>query len=134
MTYQEKSPLETELLTRASTVLPQSNLCNINYEMIIKKGLRGHVWDESGNEYIDYLLGSGPMVVGHSHPKVIEAVLNQLDNGTTFFATNEKAIELAEEIVKAVPCAEKVRFFSTGSEALYMQCAQLEPIPAKTKY
>ena len=57
------------------------------------------------------------MVVGHSHPKVIEAVLNQLDNGTTFFATNEKAIQLAEEIVKAVPCAEKVRFFSTGSEA-----------------
>ena len=117
MTYQEKSPLETELLSRASTVLPQSNLGNINYEMIIKKGLRGHVWDESGNEYIDYLLGSGPMVVGHSHPKVIEAVLNQLENGTTFFATNEKAIQLAEEIVKAVPCAEKVRFFSTGSEA-----------------
>ena len=117
MTYQEKSSLETELLRRASSVLPQSNLGNINYEMIIKKGLRGHVWDESGNEYIDYLLGSGPMVVGHSHPKVIEAVLNQLDNGTTFFATNEKAIQLAEEIVKAVPCAEKVRFFSTGSEA-----------------
>ena len=117
MTYQEKNSLETELLRRASSVLPQSNLGNINYEMIIKKGLRGHVWDESGNEYIDYLLGSGPMVVGHSHPKVIEAVLNQLDNGTTFFATNEKAIQLAEEIVKAVPCAEKVRFFSTGSEA-----------------
>ena len=117
MTYQEKNSLETELLRRASSVLPQSNLGNINYEMIIKKGLRGHVWDESGNEYIDYLLGSGPMVVGHSHPKVIEAVLNQLQNGTTFFATNEKAIQLAEEIVKAVPCAEKVRFFSTGSEA-----------------
>ena len=117
MTYQEKSSLETELLRRASSVLPQSNLGNINYEMIIKKGLRGHVWDESGNEYIDYLLGSGPMVVGHSHPKVIESVLKQLDNGTTFFATNEKAIQLAEEIVKAVPCAEKVRFFSTGSEA-----------------
>ena len=117
MTYQEKSSLETELLRRASSVLPQSNLGNINHEMIIKKGLRGHVWDESGNEYIDYLLGSGPMVVGHSHPKVIESVLNQLDNGTTFFATNEKAIQLAEEIVKAVPCAEKVRFFSTGSEA-----------------
>ena len=117
MTYHEKNSLETELLRRASSVLPQSNLGNINYEMIIKKGLRGHVWDESGNEYIDYLLGSGPMVVGHSHPKVIEAVLNQLQNGTTFFATNEKAIQLAEEIVKAVPCAEKVRFFSTGSEA-----------------
>ena len=117
MTYKEKSPLETELLTRASEVLPQGNLGNINYELIIKRGLGGHVWDESGNDYIDYLLGSGPMVVGHSHPKVIEAVLDQLNDGTTFFATNEKAIQLAEEIVKAVPCAEKVRFFSTGSEA-----------------
>ena len=117
MTYNEKSPLEAELLRRASEVLPQGNLGNINYELIIKRGLGGHVWDESGNEYIDYLLGSGPMVVGHSHPKVIEAVLDQLNDGTTFFATNEKAIHLAEEIVKAVPCAEKVRFFSTGSEA-----------------
>ena len=117
MTYKEKSPLEAELLRRASEVLPQGNLGNINYELIIKRGLGGHVWDESGNEYIDYLLGSGPMVVGHSHPKVIEAVLDQLNDGTTFFATNEKAIQLAEEIVKAVPCAEKVRFFSTGSEA-----------------
>ena len=117
MTYKEKSPLEAELLRRASEVLPQGNLGNINYELIIKRGLGGHVWDESGKEYIDYLLGSGPMVVGHSHPKVIEAVLDQLNDGTTFFATNEKAIQLAEEIVKAVPCAEKVRFFSTGSEA-----------------
>ena len=117
MTYKEKSPLEAELLRRASEVLPQGNLGNINYELIIKRGLGGHVWDESGNEYIDFLLGSGPMVVGHSHPKVIEAVLDQLNDGTTFFATNEKAIQLAEEIVKAVPCAEKVRFFSTGSEA-----------------
>ena len=101
MTYKEKSPLEAELLRRASEVLPQGNLGNINYELIIKRGLGGHVWDESGNEYIDYLLGSGPMVVGHSHPKVIEAVLDQLNDGTTFFATNEKAIQLAEEIVKA---------------------------------
>ncbi|MBI49969.1 MAG: aspartate aminotransferase family protein [Chloroflexi bacterium] len=116
MAYQ-KTAYEKELLTRASAVLPQSNLGNINYDLIIKRGLGARVWDESDNEYIDYLLGSGPMVIGHSHPKVIEAVLTQLENGTTFFATNEKAIQLAEEIVKAVPCAEKVRFFSTGSEA-----------------
>ena len=116
MAYQ-KTAYEKELLTRASAVLPQSNLGNINYDLIIKRGSGARVWDESDNEYIDYLLGSGPMVIGHSHPKVIEAVLTQLENGTTFFATNEKAIQLAEEIVKAVPCAEKVRFFSTGSEA-----------------
>jgi|TARA_B100001971_G_scaffold102137_1_gene94121 glutamate-1-semialdehyde 2,1-aminomutase len=57
------------------------------------------------------------MIVGHSHPEVLAAVRQQLDKGTTFFAGNEHAIELAEEIVRAVPCAEQVRFVSTGSEA-----------------
>ena len=75
------------------------------------------MWDASGNEYVDYLLGSGPMIVGHAHPKVVAAVREQIERGTTFFASNEHAVLLAEEIVNAVPCADKVRFSSTGSEA-----------------
>jgi len=108
---------ERDILQRAAKVLPQGSLGNLNYDLIVNKGKGSHIWDESGNEYVDYLLGSGPMLVGHSNPPVLEAVLNQLGSGTTFFATNEKSVELAEEIVKAVPCAEKVRFLSTGSEA-----------------
>ena len=108
---------ERDILDRAAKVLPQGSLGNLNYDLIVNKGKGSHLWDESGNEYVDYLLGSGPMLVGHSNPPVLEAVLNQLSSGTTFFATNEKSVELAEEIVKAVPCAEKVRFLSTGSEA-----------------
>jgi len=108
---------ERDILDRAAKVLPQGSLGNLNYDLIVNKGKGSHIWDESGNEYVDYLLGSGPMLVGHSNPPVLEAVLNQLSSGTTFFATNEKSVELAEEIVKAVPCAEKVRFLSTGSEA-----------------
>jgi glutamate-1-semialdehyde 2,1-aminomutase len=84
---------------------------------VIDRGEGSHIWDVSGNQYIDYLLGSGPMLVGHAHPEVVEAVREQLDKGTTFFAANEHAILLANEIVQAVPCAEKVRFSSTGSEA-----------------
>ncbi len=57
------------------------------------------------------------MLIGHSHPEVIDVVREQLSRGTTFFANNEFAIELAEEIVSAVPCADKVRFSSTGTEA-----------------
>ena len=108
---------ERDILDRAARVLPQGSLGNLNYDLIVNKGKGSHIWDESGNEYVDYLLGSGPMLVGHSNPPVLESVLNQLSSGTTFFATNEKSVELAEEIVKAVPCAEKVRFLSTGSEA-----------------
>ena len=66
---------------------------------------------------MDYLIGSGPMLLGHGHPEVMEAVLEQLPKGMTFFANNAKGIELAEAIVEAVPCAEQVRFVTSGGEA-----------------
>jgi len=75
------------------------------------------VWDESGKEYVDFLLGSGPMLVGHAHPEVTAAAQARIAQGTTFFANNRYGIELAAAIVEAVPCAEQVRFVSTGSEA-----------------
>ena len=112
-----KKDNEKNIMQRASHVLPQGSLGNLNYDLVIERGKGSHVWDESGNEYIDYLLGSGPMIIGHSHDEVTKATITQLQKGTTFFANNEKAIQLAEEIIRAVPCAEKVRFFSTGSEA-----------------
>jgi len=83
----------------------------------VRDGRGGRVWDLSGNEYVDFLLGSGPMLVGHAHPEVLAAVREQLPRGTTFFATNVPGILLAEQIVAAVPCAERVRFVSSGSEA-----------------
>ena len=86
-------------------------------DLILSNGSRSRVWDQNGKEYVDYLLGSGPMIVGHSHPRVNEVVMNQLSKGTTFFITNDLSIILAEEIIDAVACAEKVRFCSTGSEA-----------------
>ncbi|MDE0744941.1 MAG: aminotransferase class III-fold pyridoxal phosphate-dependent enzyme [SAR202 cluster bacterium] len=117
MEHRTQTDHEKDILQRAAKVLPQGSLGNLNYDLIVNRGIGSHIWDESGNEYIDYLLGSGPMIVGHANSSVMEAVLNQLSSGTTFFATNEKAVELAEEIVRAVPCADKVRFCSTGSEA-----------------
>jgi glutamate-1-semialdehyde 2,1-aminomutase len=104
-------------LAKANRVLPGGTLGNPVSDIIVDRGMGSHVWDVSGNEYIDYLMGSGPMLVGHSHPEVMAVVAHQLERGTTFFATNEHAILLAEEIVRAVPCAEKVRFCTTGSEA-----------------
>ena len=108
---------ERELIEKAHRYFPAGSLGNLSMDLVIREGRGGRVWDTSGNEYVDYLLGSGPMLVGHAHPEVTAAVREQLDHGTTFFASNEHAILLGEEIVKAVPCAEKVRFSSTGSEA-----------------
>ena len=117
MGRQISSDKEKELKRKANKFLPGGSLGNVSNDVIISEGRGGRVWDVSGNEYIDYLLGSGPMLLGHSHPDVVTAVLAQIERGTTFFVNNEHAILLAEEIVKAVPCAEKVRFSSSGTEA-----------------
>jgi len=117
MTEVKHSAAETALMEKARSVLPAGGFGNLSFDIVIREGRAGHVWDVSGNEYIDYLLGSGPMFIGHGDPDVVAAVQAQIPRGTTFFANNEPGILLAEEIVKAVPCAEKVRYVSSGSEA-----------------
>jgi glutamate-1-semialdehyde 2,1-aminomutase len=112
-----RSAHETELAAKAGRYLAGGTLGNLMEEVILARGRGSRVWDVSGNEYVDYLLGSGPMLVGHAHPEVVAAVREQLELGSTFFANNEHAILLAEEISKAMPCAEKVRFCSSGTEA-----------------
>jgi glutamate-1-semialdehyde 2,1-aminomutase len=113
----QKIHTQSEWITRANQVLPAGGFGNFDPGIIIARGKGAHVWDEDGHEYIDYLIGSGPMLFGHGHPEVMEAVLEQLPKGMTFFANNTKGIELAEEITKAVPCAVQVRFVTSGGEA-----------------
>jgi glutamate-1-semialdehyde 2,1-aminomutase len=117
MDARTRSPHETELAAKAGRYLAGGTLGNLAEDVILARGRGSRVWDVSGHEYIDYLLGSGPMLVGHAHPEVVAAVREQLELGSTFFANNEPAILLAEEISKAMPCAEKVRFCSSGTEA-----------------
>lgn len=102
---------------RAAAVLPAAGFGNFDPGVVIRNGKGSRVWDEDGNEFIDYLIGSGPMVLGHGHPEVLEAVQEQLAEGMTFFANNARGIELAEVLVEAVPCADQVRYVSTGGEA-----------------
>ena len=108
---------QENILNRASQVFPQGNLGNVNYDLVISKGIGSRVWDQNGYEYVDYLLGSGPMIVGHANPRVNQVVINQVSKGSTFFITNDLSILLAEESISAVPCADKIRYCSTGSEA-----------------
>ena len=114
---------QKDLLERASRVLPGgvlgSHRSGPGLEFVVREGRGGHLYDVNGRRYIDYLLGSGPMVLGHAHPAVVEAVRRQMDRGTSYMLLNEPSIELAEEIVRAVPCAEQVRYTSSGSEATF---------------
>jgi glutamate-1-semialdehyde 2,1-aminomutase len=117
MSMRVRSDVELGLIETAKRVLPGGSFGNFTADVVIREGRGGRVRDESGNEYVDFLLGSGPMLVGHGHPEVVEAVQAQMPLGTTFFANNRHGIALAEAIVAAVPCAEQVRFVCSGTEA-----------------
>src|SRR5580700_217216 len=114
---QTETDVQGAVVETARRVLPGGTFGNYAAEVVIREGKAGRVWDENGKEYVDFLLGSGPMLVGHAHPEVTAAVQEQIQKGTTFFANNRWGIELAAAIVEAVPCAEQVRFVSSGSEA-----------------
>jgi glutamate-1-semialdehyde 2,1-aminomutase len=85
--------------------------------LVVDRAERARILDVDGTEYLDFLLSSGPMVIGHSHPEVVEAVRDQMSRGSSFYALTEPTIGLAADLVEASSCAEKVRFCSTGSEA-----------------
>ncbi len=106
-----------DLIEQARRVLPGGSFGNMPAEVVLKEGRGGRIFDESGKEYVDFLLGSGPMFIGHAHPEVTAAVQAQVPLGTTFFGNNRHGIALAEAIVEAVPCAEQVRFVCSGTEA-----------------
>ena len=108
---------QDEWITRAKAVLPGGGFGNFDPSVIISHGKGSRIWTEDGAEYIDYLIGSGPMLLGHGHPEVLGAVIDQLPKGMTFFANNPRGIELADAICEAVACCEQVRFVASGGEA-----------------
>ena len=120
-----RSSRERELLEKAARYLPGGGSGNTNFpdsvNFLAREGRGSRIWDVTGNEYVDWLMGSGPMVLGHAHPAVVEAVVDAVGQGSTFFTTNEKAVLLAEELVNSVPCADKVRFTTSGTDACF-QC------------
>ena len=74
--------------------------------------------DVDGNRYIDYVASWGPIIVGHAHPVVVEAIRSAAGRGTSFGAPTEGEIEIAERLVGAVPSVEMVRFVNSGTEAV----------------
>jgi glutamate-1-semialdehyde 2,1-aminomutase len=83
----------------------------------IASGAGSHIVDVDGNEYIDYVLSWGPLILGHAEPRVIAAITKAAAKGTSFGAPTELETELAEEVISLVPGIEMVRFVSSGTEA-----------------
>lgn len=81
------------------------------------KGEGAKVWDEDGNEYIDYICSWGPLILGHNHPKIIEGVREAIELGSSFGLPTKREVELAELITKCCPSIEMVRLTTSGTEA-----------------
>ncbi|MBL8308315.1 MAG: glutamate-1-semialdehyde 2,1-aminomutase [Rubrivivax sp.] len=83
----------------------------------IQRAQGAYIWDAEGRRYIDYIGSWGPMILGHGHPAVLEAVQKAAMDGFSFGAPTEREIELAEAIIGLVPSVEQVRLVSSGTEA-----------------
>ncbi len=83
----------------------------------LARGEGARVWDVDGNEYVDFLGSWGPLVLGHAHPAVVEAVKAAAESGTSFGAPTERELELAELVCRAIPSIEMMRLVSSGTEA-----------------
>ncbi len=85
--------------------------------VFLARGHGSHVWDIDGNEYIDYPMALGPIILGHNYPAVTEAAIRQIRDGTIFSLPHPLEVEVAELLVEVIPCAEMVRFAKNGSDA-----------------
>src|SRR5262245_17874216 len=101
--------------------------------MVMVRGAGSRIYDSTGKEYIDCMLGSGPLLLGHNRPEVTEAVRRQLELGSTYFALSEPAIRLAAKILEAAPCGESIRFQTTGSEATFAALRLARAFTARDK-
>jgi glutamate-1-semialdehyde 2,1-aminomutase len=83
----------------------------------IVRGEGAQMWDADGNRYIDYVCSWGPLILGHAEPSVVEAITKAARAGASYGASTPSEVDLAEEVIKAFPSIEKVRFVSSGTEA-----------------
>ena len=116
------SSSQSELFEIADRVLPGAGLGSYSLaddiRLIYSHGQGSRMWDVDDNEYIDYVGGAGALILGHSHPSVVNASIEQLKRGAHMFGSlNDVAIKLAERLIDDIPCAEQIAYATTGSEA-----------------
>ncbi|HEY3206662.1 MAG TPA: glutamate-1-semialdehyde 2,1-aminomutase [Gaiellaceae bacterium] len=116
--------LATSVWRRARSVIPGGvnspvramRAVGVDEPIFVRRGEGAWIEDESGNRYVDWVMSWGPLIFGHADPETVEAVVEAARAGTSFGAATEREVELAEEIVAAVPSVEMVRLVSSGTE------------------
>ncbi len=118
------TPRSAELFARARAIIPGGVNSPVRafravggQPLFITRGEGAFIYDADGDQYIDYVGSWGPLILGHAHPNVVEAVTQAARRGTSFGAPTEAEVRLAEMVVEAVPSVEMVRFVNSGTEA-----------------
>lgn len=122
--YRRRTPGSAALAERAVQSLP-SGVTHDSwflqpYPPFIARAQGSRKWDVDGNEYVDYAGGHGALLLGHGHPAIVAAVQQQVELGTHFGTCHELQVRWAELVKRLIPCAEKVRFTASGTEATMM--------------
>ncbi len=135
-----KTDISRELQRRAERVLPGGVDSPVRaFKAVggdppfIIKGSGSRVWDADGNQYLDYLGSWGPLILGHAHPAVVKAIEEAARRGSSFGASTPAEVDLAEAVLEAFPAMEKVRFVSSGTEAV-MSAIRLARAATGRKY
>lgn len=131
-----KTPKSRLLYERASKSLQSgvsaSTRYYLPYPLYVTRGAGSNIFDVDGNKYVDCFLSAGPLLLGHSHPDVMERVKHELDRGLLMYNL-DLGVECAELLKELIPCAEKVRFANTGSEANFLAVRAAKAFTAKNK-
>lgn len=118
------SPKEIGFRNRALAVFPAGSNGEFGFPAelvpVLERGLGSRVWDTEGREYLDFTMAWGSALVGHAHPKVVEAAGRQAKDGMNFAAVNRRSVELAERLQGISPFLEHLRFVASGTEATLM--------------
>ncbi len=122
--YAEQHPASNELGVKANGLFPEG-VTHVSRQMApfpvyMERGSGPRKWDVDGNEYIDFKTGHGSMILGQAHPAIVDAVQTQMANGSHLSSGSRFEIDWAEAVIRLVPSVEKVRFVSSGTEALMM--------------
>ncbi len=132
-------PRSEELYRRARNSLAAGVSSNVRLlakplPLFFERADGAMIYDADGNGYIDYVLGQGPLLLGHSHPIVLAAVEQAMGRGQLFAGQHELEITVAEELVKLIPCAELCRFSLSGSEVVQAAIRLARAATGRTKF
>ncbi|MEC3909445.1 aspartate aminotransferase family protein [Sphingobium sp. CR2-8] len=120
---QERSLAQIDQIALSKTIIPGGSTNSLlppnGLEFLVDRGEGAYLYDVDGRRFLDFMIGAGPLLLGHAHPRMVETIATQAQRGTHYFNLTAAAVQLAERVCRIVPSAQMVRYTSSGSEATF---------------